>query len=455
MSAQIEAKTLLLAIQEIAKEKDVDPKQIAEFLAFSIKKTYAKYFSVENLEVNIDLDAGVLETNLLFEVVDQEMADSDEFDDILQVSINDAQVKKEALKIGDFLRKPFNLSKDFNQPQVQQILQSFKQKIVEITNQKVFNSWKNKVGEIVVAELEREDQKKGSLYVNLEKFDDLVKTMGFVSLKEQNRLEKLEVGRKYPFVIKEVTELTKFWPVILSRTDTKIINYYMTIENPEIEDGLIEIKKIVRVPGVKTKVVVASKQQTLQEPAAICVGQKGLRVKAVSNAIGGEKVEIYNHSDDSIIMISNLFDKRKIKGIKLFYNRDKTIDRVLVVADPQDLPLIIGSRGYNVKLNNQILGFSVDIRDFEDLKDDELDYLRVGSYEFESHFKPKLANVNHTTSFQNHDYSKNMNQEFEDTETEGLNISEMYNHLEENLEDVNLYEDEFGEEVSNALRNEK
>ena len=453
MSNDVIAATLAKEINDTAKEKDIDPNTVAEFLAFSIKKAYAKKNYEDNLEVFIDPKTGALNAYLLFEVVDDEFAKSNDFDDILQIAESDPAVKAEGLKVGDFYKKPFNIVKEFSHSQVQQILQSFKQKIVEVTNQKVFNAWKDKVGEIVLAELEREDQKKGSLYVNLD-FPNLIKTMGFVSLKEQNKLEHLEVGRKYPFVIKEVTEVTKFWPVVLSRADGRLINYYMALENPEIEDGTIEIKDVARIAGLKTKVVVASKQPTITEPAAICVGQKGMRIKAVSNAIGGEKIEVYNYSDDPIVMIANLFGKNKIKGIKLIENEEGKIVKAIVVADKELLPMLIGSYGHNIKLNNKLLGFNIEVLAEEDLGDEDHDYLKVNTVAFEDHFVPRPIIKPMSRLEIDEEYRDENDDDDDYLEDDNHLLDESHDHLE-HMDDMDLYDEAFGEELENILKNDK
>ena len=145
---------LLAAINNIAKEKKIDKEIIRDFLLESIKKAFIKSTYEDNIELSLDLDTGKLEALKLFTVVE----DDDNFDEYINILENDSRIKDKNLKLGDIYKESFDISKEFRPQQVGQILQSFKQKITEISNQRVYKSWTPMINEVIMAEIEKEDK---------------------------------------------------------------------------------------------------------------------------------------------------------------------------------------------------------------------------------------------------------------------------------------------------------
>ena len=438
---------LLEAVNGIAKEKSIDRETIRDFLIDSIKKAFTKSTFEDNLEVEFDLETGELKAQKLYTVVE----DSDDFDEYLHILDTDPRVKAAGLSLGDIYKEDYNITKEFKQQQVQQILQSFKQKIVEISNQRVYKSWTPMIGEVILAEVEKEDKKGNFFTVNLEnQFDKngmpLESTLGFIGRKELNPLEELDVGKKYHFVISEVKEQSKFCPVILSRASEKLVEYYMNLEIPEIDDGSIKIVGNARVAGIKTKVIVDSKT-LLVEPAAVCVGPKGSRVKTISKLLGGEKVEIYNYNEDPIVMISEVLDKAKMVGIKLEEVEGHKTATVIVKDD--SLPQVIGKRGSNAILAHQLTGWDISIITKEEADYEEMEYLSVNSEEYKEHFKKPKVKQEATIdldilSLNDHDIDEIVN----NTITE-----EEFNYDLGDSDELGELNEMFGDEIKNVLNN--
>ncbi len=365
---------LLAAINNIAKEKDIDKAVIRDFLLESIKKAFIKSNYEDNIELSLDLNTGELKALKLFTVVE----DNDDFDEYINILENDPRVKKEELKLGDVYKESFDISKEFRPQQVGQILQSFKQKITEISNQRVYKSWTPMINEVIMAEIEKED-KRGNFYtINLENQVDkygnsLEPTLGFLGKKELNPLEELDVSKKYHFVVTEIKEQSKFCPVILSRASEKLVEYYMSLEIPEIDDGSIQIVKSARIAGFKTKVLVQPKVKLPIEAASICVGPKGNRVKNISKLLSGEKVEILNYHPNILIQLTYIFDKTKIIGIEL-NEEDK---QITIVAESDSILPMIGKKGNNVKLASMLLGYAINIMNEADANNLNIKYINI------------------------------------------------------------------------------
>lgn len=430
---------LLNEIKSIAREKNIDVEKIKDFLIEAIKRTYNKVTYEENLRVEIDLENGQLITNTIYEVLDD---NNEDFDENLHIKASDEKCKELNLKIGDTYEEHFDISKEFNQHQVQQIMQIFKQKITEISNQRVYDSWIAMKNEVIFAEIEKEDKKGGFFTINLEEQYDkfgnrLEPTLGFLGNKELNPHEVLDVRRKYPFVVVDVKEQSKFCPVILSRSSEKLVEYYMTSEIPEIDDGDIKIVKSVRQAGIKSKVLVDSRTLPV-EPASVCVGPRGERVKNISNLLKGEKIEIYNYSSDPIELLSQIVTKTDL--LKIYVNEEEK-SSILVVTD-NELPKIIGKKGSNVKLASMLSGYSINVIGISDLEEyDDIKFIDINSNEFEQHIqRRKNSSVSYNPS--------NNDEEFDSMQIED------YDDIISELDESNLNE-VFQDEVKSILDDEK
>ncbi|GAA5414798.1 transcription termination factor NusA [Ureaplasma ceti] len=455
------SQVLLQEIRNVADEKDIPVETVRDFLTDSIKKAFAKSTFLENLEVNFSLEDGELSCYRLYEVIDN----ADELDEYVNIFYKDARLNKSGLNVGDIYKETFDITKEFNQQQVQQILQSFKQKIIEVSNQRIYQSWTPVIGQVIYAEIEKEDKKGNFFTVNLENQQDritgknLENTLGFIGKKDQNPLENLDVGKKYHFVVSEVKEQSKYCPVILSRASEKLVEYYMHSEIPEIDDGSISIVKIARIAGMKTKVLVDSKTLPI-EPAAICVGPKGARIKTVSALLGKEKIEVYNYNEDPVVLISEVIDRTKISGMKLVEDENGSRHATIVVPEAV-LPQVIGKRGSNVRLISLLTEWNINIMTEEEANLTNLDYMRVDSEEYQEHFKALNANKDEANldilSLNDHDIDELvsnvsldslMNEEENNDDEEDL----IFETLDENDEVNNELSDAFADEVKNALK---
>ncbi len=192
---------------------------------------------------------------------------------------------------------------------------------------------------------------------------DIGRAEALMPLNEQARTEKYEISNKYTFFIKEIIDTPKGEQIIVSRVDVGLVEGLFKREVPEISSGAVEIKKIAREPGNRTKIAVASRQAGV-DPVGSCVGQKGIRVQAVIDELGGEKIDIIQYSDDPVRFITSAL--APAEDIKVKINEE---ERLVVVALPDDqLSLAIGRDGQNVRLAARLTGYKIDIKQSEKKK---------------------------------------------------------------------------------------
>ena len=361
---------LISAIKLIADEKKIPRDAVADALKDAITKAYVKEYPEEIINAEIDIDNATLNVNRQFTVVE----DSEELNDYCEISLQDAKdyykhlkIDKE-VKLGDIVIKPVQLDK-LPKKIVSHIMQIFKQSITVQANNEIFNEWKDRVGEIVYAEVEKDDH---GIFVNLENGQ-----YGFMSARDSIPGEKLIPGHKYNFLIKEVKQQSSGWPIILSRADERLVKGLLTLEVPEIQEKIIEIIDIARVPGFKTKVALISHQPGV-EPCGSVIGARGVRIQAISNAIYGERIEVIEYSDDFESYLIDVCSPATIKGYKIISEETPEHKKQLIIVVPGDqLALLIGKKGQNIQLVAKLLKADVDVKTPEDAKYDDLQYTHL------------------------------------------------------------------------------
>ncbi|MDR3257927.1 MAG: hypothetical protein LBT17_03955, partial [Mycoplasmataceae bacterium] len=249
--------------------------------------------------------------------------------------------------------------------------QMFKHNVTSQSNKQVYNAWKPRIGEVVYAEVEKVDGKTGYATVNLEG------TFGFVSRQETIMGEMLIPGQKYNFYIKDVKEQTKGWPIILSRADAGLVRYLISLNIPEVQEKIIEIKDIARVAGFKTKLSVISHQVSV-EPAGTIIGPRGSRIKTIQDQIHGEHIEVIEYDEDFKHYIVNVCAPAEIAGFSIIEPKTPEERRqIILVARADKLALLIGKRGANVRLISEMLKANIEINTIEEAHEANLQYQRV------------------------------------------------------------------------------
>lgn len=224
------------------------------------------------------------------------------------------------------------------------------QKIREAEKKTVVSHYRSQIGSTLKGRIIRYDGRNAYL--------DIGKTEAVLPKEEQLRNERYEVNNSMVVYIKEISE-DKFGNtrIVVSRADPKLIEELFKREVPEIVNGTVQIKKVVREPGERAKIAVFSTQGGV-DPVGACVGQKGIRVQTVTDELGGfEKIDIIQWNPDEKLFLIAALSPAKISSVEI----DKKAKRARVMVDEDQAPLAIGSKGINVNLASKLTEFDIDI----------------------------------------------------------------------------------------------
>jgi N utilization substance protein A len=258
--------------------------------------------------------------------------------------------KKTVVVVGDEVLTKLEPKTDFGRIAAQTAKQVIIQRLREAERGAIFAEFKGREGEIVSGTVQR---REGALV-----FVDLGKTNGLVPPAEQMFTDNYRLGQRYRFVITKVEETSRGPVVILSRSNPKLVVGLFKTEVPEIDSGSVEVKAIAREAGSRTKIAVASMEDSI-DPIGSLVGQKGVRVQTVINELSGEKIDIILWSDKPVQFIANSFSPAKVLQVKIV---DEERKHALVEVSDDQFSLAIGKKGQNVRLAAKLSGWKIDVR---------------------------------------------------------------------------------------------
>ncbi|ACD95383.1 transcription termination factor NusA [Trichlorobacter lovleyi] len=335
--------SLKQAIEQIVKEKGIDRQVVIEAMEQAVlSAANKKYRNTRNLEAHYNNDTGEVE---LFEyvVVVEEVQDS-----YTEISLDEAREMDPECEVGDELGEKID-SGDFGRIAAQTAKQVIIQKVREAERETVFNEYKDRQWEIVTGQVRRFE--RGDLLI------DLGRAEAILSGKEQMPREVYRPGDRIRAIITDIAMTTKGPQIILSRTHPQMLAKLFEAEVPEIGEGLVEIVNVVRDPGSRAKIAVASHDRDI-DPVGACVGMRGSRVQNVVSELRGEKIDIIPWSADIARFVCNALSPAQV--VKVFMDEEQ---RTLEVIVPDDqLSLAIGKRGQNVSLAARLTGCRIDIK---------------------------------------------------------------------------------------------
>ncbi|MEG0073537.1 MAG: transcription termination factor NusA [Clostridia bacterium] len=347
-SEKINPKALLSAMEELYTEKGITKEYMVESLKMALEVAYKKNFGseTENIVIKIDDEKGEAKVFAQKEVV----ATVEEVENNgTHITLEDAKNISKRAAVGDILNVEVT-PKNFGRIAAVTGKQVIVQRLREAERDLVFSQYSNKAGEIVVGIVQRMD--KGNLII------DLGRVEAFMPAKEQVKTERFETHDRIKAFVVEVNQNPKFGPqVLLSRTHPNLVKKLFEMEVPEIADGIIEIKNIVREAGARTKVAVWSNDENI-DPIGSCIGKRGMRIQKVTDELQGEKIDIIPFSDDAPSYIINALSPAQILAIDL--NEEE--NSCLVVVPDDQLSLAIGAGGQNVRLAANLTGWKIDIK---------------------------------------------------------------------------------------------
>lgn len=334
-------------------DKDVLGGIIEEIFGLMVKK---KYGPDANYDVVVNMDKGDIEIFLERTIV-EEVEDPG-----LEISIDEVNERgnEEELEIGeDFVEKLELIT--FGRRLINLARQSLNQKIREIEKDLVYNEYIDMEGEIVVGDIYQ--VRRNDLLVNHNKNELLLPRI------EQIPRERYRKGDTVRAVVKEVKKTPNGPVIIVSRGDNVFLRRLFEIEIPEIYDGIIDIKAIAREPGERAKVAVESTDSRIDAVGA-CVGMKGVRIHAIVRELNNENIDVVNFSDDPLVFIQRSLSPAKLKQIEL----DEENRKCTIYADTDQVSLIVGKNGVNIRLAMKLTGYDIEVireeKPFEEYEDD-------------------------------------------------------------------------------------
>ena len=339
---------LFQTIDQISREKGIDPQIVVHAIEDAIVVASRKYFkSNEDLRGRINPETGEIDVLAVRKVVEEVT------NPVREISLEEARETKPDAQMDDeieFLKPTVGLGRIAAQMAKQVIFQ----KVREAERESVFTEYHKHVGEIVNCVVKRYET--GDIIV------ELGKTEGKLSKRDQSRLENFSVGDRIRVVITKVDKTAKGPQVMVSRTDPSLVQHLFQTEVPEIYDGTVQIRSIAREAGERTKIAVTSREKDV-DPVGACVGMKGTRVQSIIRELRGEKIDIIQWNDDVVNFAMNAISPAKVSRVTIIDHTDKIME--MVVEDSQ-LSLAIGKKGQNVRLASKLIGWRIDIKSEEE-----------------------------------------------------------------------------------------
>lgn len=340
----IDNKELILALEELEKEKGIKKSYVIEAIEQALITAYKRNFdSAENVKVVMDQVTGEAHLYAVKEVV--EVAE----DDKLQINLENARKISKKLEIGDSVDVEM-VPKDFGRIAAQTAKQVIIQKLREAERDIVFNEFNERKGEIVSGIIQKADT---NIVVM-----DLGELEGIMPAKEQIPTEQYRVNQKIRGYVLDVVKGMKGNPqVVVSRACPEFVRRLFEFEIPEIYEGLIEIKSVSRDPGYRSKVAVYSTNPNI-DPVGSCVGQKGVRIQNIINELNGEKIDVIEWNEDPSIYIAAALLPAQVLAVDV--KEEEKFAQVIVPDD--QLSLAIGKSGQNARLAVKLTGWKIDIK---------------------------------------------------------------------------------------------
>lgn len=353
----MDAKVLIESFAEFARSKNVDRPTMIRILEDVFRAMIRKkYETDENFDVIINADKGDLEIVRIREIVDDDSEDIWDYD---KISLSDAKKIEPDFEIGEETYERIELE-DFGRRAVMMARQTLIQRIKDLEKDLLFQQYEELVGEIVTAEV----------YQILGRETLLMDAEGNILIMpkgEQIPKDRFRKGDSIRAIVHKV-EMNNGNPrIILSRTSPIFLERLFENEVPEVYDGLITIKKIVREPGERAKVAVESYDDRI-DPVGACVGMKGSRIHAVVRELQNENIDVINFTENLDLYVTRALSPAKVSSIQA----DESKKRLSVFLKPDQVSLAIGKGGFNIRLASRLVGYEIDVfRELSDYEEEE------------------------------------------------------------------------------------
>lgn len=355
--AKKEVINLVDTFSEFKELKNIDRLTMISVLEDSFRNVIAKMFgTTDNYDVIINPDKGDLEIWRNRIVV----PDGELENEVTEVTLSEAKKIDPDIEVGEEVTDEV-FFEDFGRRAILNLRQTLTSKILELQKESLYNQYSDKIGEIVSGEV-YQIWKKEILLLDDEKEELLLPKT------EQIPSDFFRKGEHVRAVVERVDNKNNNPKIILSRTSPVFLERLLELEVPEINDGLITIKNIARIPGERAKVAVESYDDRI-DPVGACVGMKGSRIHGIVRELRNENIDIINYTPNINLYIQRALSPAKITSVKI--NEEEK--RAEVLLRPEEVSLAIGKGGMNIKLASMLTGYTIDVyRDIDDFDEEDI-----------------------------------------------------------------------------------
>ncbi|MCS6973024.1 MAG: transcription termination factor NusA [Cyclobacteriaceae bacterium] len=338
--------TLIESFADFAKQKNIDRPTMIRILEDVLRNMIRKKYGTDsNFDIIINADKGDLEIWRFREIVDD---DSEDIWDHDKIALSEARKIEPDFEVGEQVAEQIYLE-DFGRRAVTMARQTLIQKVKDLEKDILFQKYKDLVGEIIT----------GEVYQVLNKEVLLIDAEGneiSIPRSEQIPKDRYRKGENVRAIVHKVEMVNGNPKIILSRTSPVFLERLFEQEVPEVYDGLITIKKVVREPGERAKVAVESYDDRI-DPVGACVGMKGSRIHAIVRELQNENIDVINYTENLELYVQRALSPAKISSLKI----DKDNKRIAVYLKPDQVSLAIGKGGLNIRLASRLLGYEIDV----------------------------------------------------------------------------------------------
>ena len=379
------------ALDNIVKEKNIDPEVVYEAMELALTSAYKKNFnSKTNVKVLFDRNTGEIKVYSYLTVVPDDKMTKEEYEDYLfehytdeddeedteedteeesetepayeyfnketEIKLRDAKKIDKTLEIGDTIDNEVT-PKDFGRVAASTAKQVVVQKIREAERNSVMEEFGDKQDEMLIGTVALEDTDNY--------FIDLGRTNGILPKKDIIPGEKIEMGSQLKVYVSKVDNTGKNLLILLSRTHYGFVKRLFELEIPEITDGTVLIYSVARDPGNRSKVAVYSEKSNV-DPIGACIGEKGSRIARIIEELHGEKLDVVKYDSDPAVFIANALSPAKDLTVAI---TDPKKQEAMVIADGDNFSLAIGKKGQNARLASKLTHYKIDIKTTEQARE--------------------------------------------------------------------------------------
>ena len=377
-------KEFLTALNNIVKEKNIDPEIVYDAMELALTSAYKKNFnSKTNVKVLFDRATGEIKVYSYLTVVPDDKMTKEEYEDYLfehytdedeeddeeeeqeeysyfnpdvEIKLSDAKKLDKTLEIGDTIDKEVT-PKDFGRVATSTAKQVVIQKIREAERNSIMEEFGDKQDELLIGTVALEDTDNY--------FIDLGRTNGILPKKDIIPGEKIEMGSQIKVYVTKVDNNGKNLLILLSRSHYGFVKRLFELEIPELADGTVMLYSVARDPGNRSKVAVYSEYSNI-DPIGACIGEKGSRIARIIEELHGEKLDVVKYDKDPAIFIENALSPAKDLTVCI---TDPKKQEAMVIADGDNFSLAIGKKGQNARLASKLTHYKIDIKTTEQARE--------------------------------------------------------------------------------------